>query len=238
MDTNDYLSVTDSVSLAVSKATPMVIWNNPATSASGTPLSSTQLDATADVPGSFAYTPASGTVLNQGTNTLSVIFTPTDTIDYNSVTNTVSLVVVIYDSVPIGTLRSLLITANAPTLAIVPANSNSTVYQVTGIVTTQTTLVTSAEYYIQDSTGGIQFYVNDATFRPNVGDEVHATGTIEIYQNALEFAGPDPINNPSEPYSIVSTSGEVQPLPFAPILVSPATWRPTLPWRPQISKDH
>ena len=45
------------------------------------------------MPGSFAYTPASGTVLNAGTHALSVVFTPTDTVDYSSATNTVSLVV-------------------------------------------------------------------------------------------------------------------------------------------------
>ena len=37
--------------------------------------------------------PVSGTVLNAGSNTLSVVFTPTDTVDYNSATNTVTLVV-------------------------------------------------------------------------------------------------------------------------------------------------
>jgi PKD repeat protein len=219
IDTNDYISVTNNVSLVVSQAIPAVTWAAPAPVAYGTALSSNQLDATANVPGSFAYNPPDGSVLDEGTNTLSVIFTPTDTLDYTSVTNTVNLVVVLYQSVTIGSLRNLLITSSAPTLAIVPANSNSTVYQITGTVMTATTLVSVAEYYIQDSTGGIQFYVDDPTFRPNAGDEVHATGTIEIYQNALEFAGPNPINNPAEPYSIVSTSGEVQPLPYAPILI-------------------
>ena len=51
------------------------------------------MNATANVPGSFAYNPTNGTVLNAGTNTLSVIFTPTDTVDYSSVTDSVSLVV-------------------------------------------------------------------------------------------------------------------------------------------------
>ena len=45
------------------------------------------------MPGSFAYNPTNGTVLNAGTNTLSVIFTPTDTVDYSSVTDNVNLVV-------------------------------------------------------------------------------------------------------------------------------------------------
>ena len=49
----------------------------------GTALSATQLDATASVPGTFAYSPAAGTVLGAGNGqTLSVTFTPTDTTDY------------------------------------------------------------------------------------------------------------------------------------------------------------
>ena len=51
------------------------------------------MNATDNVPGSFAYSPTNGTVLNAGTNALSVIFTPTDTVDYSSATTSVSLVV-------------------------------------------------------------------------------------------------------------------------------------------------
>jgi molybdopterin/thiamine biosynthesis adenylyltransferase len=79
--------------LTVGQATPIITWTNPAPITYGAPLSSNQLNATANVPGSFAYNPTNGTVLNAGTNTLSVIFTPTDTVDYSSATNTVSLVI-------------------------------------------------------------------------------------------------------------------------------------------------
>lgn len=79
--------------LTVAKATPVVTWTNPAGIVYGTPLSGTQLDATANVPGSFGYAPNAGKVLFVGTNTLSSLFTPTDTADYNSVSKSVSLVV-------------------------------------------------------------------------------------------------------------------------------------------------
>ena len=62
-------------------------------SSMATPLSASQLNATASVPGTFAYNPASGAVLNAGSNVLSVVFTPNDTFDYNSVTDSVSLTV-------------------------------------------------------------------------------------------------------------------------------------------------
>src|SRR5262249_5966433 len=52
-----------------------------------------QLDATANVPGTFVYSPTNGTVLNVGTNTLTVVFTPTDLVNYNTSTNTASQVV-------------------------------------------------------------------------------------------------------------------------------------------------
>jgi alpha-L-rhamnosidase len=75
-------------------ATPVITWGAPAAISYGTALSASQLDATANVPGSsFAYNPPGGTVLNAGTATLTVVFTPTDTVDYTSATQTVSLVV-------------------------------------------------------------------------------------------------------------------------------------------------
>jgi MBG domain-containing protein len=68
-------------------------WTNPAPITYGAALSSNQLNATASVPGSFAYNPTNGSVLNAGTNMLGVLFTPADTFDYNSASESVSLVV-------------------------------------------------------------------------------------------------------------------------------------------------
>ena len=65
-----------------SKSTPIITWSNPANITYGTALSSTQLDATASVPGNFVYTPPSGTVLGAGQQTLNTIFTPTDIANY------------------------------------------------------------------------------------------------------------------------------------------------------------
>ena len=50
---------------------PTITWNAPAAITYGTALSTTQLSATANVAGTFAYTPAAGTVLKAGTQTLS-----------------------------------------------------------------------------------------------------------------------------------------------------------------------
>ena len=43
------------------------------------------------VPGTFVYTPTSGTVLSAGTQTLHVDFTPTDTANYNMTSKNVTI---------------------------------------------------------------------------------------------------------------------------------------------------
>ena len=75
------------------KITPTITWVPPAPITNPTPLSATQLDATASIPGVFVYTPAAGTVLAAGTQTLSVVFTPTDTTDYTNATASVPIAV-------------------------------------------------------------------------------------------------------------------------------------------------
>jgi len=92
-DTTDYLTATSSVSLTVNKATPSITWAAPAAITYGTTLSATQLNATASVPGTFAYSPAAGTTLTAGAHQLSATFTPTDTTDYANATGTASITV-------------------------------------------------------------------------------------------------------------------------------------------------
>ena len=93
-DTADYNNATNSVSLTVNQATPVITWPTPAPLAQGATLGSAQLDATSNVPGTFSYTPPSGTVLNTaGTVQLSTTFTPTDATDYTKATAKVSLTV-------------------------------------------------------------------------------------------------------------------------------------------------
>jgi RHS repeat-associated protein len=92
-NTTDYNTATATVALTVNKAAPVITWAAPAAITYGTTLSATQLDATANVAGTFVYTPAAGTVLAAGPQTLSVTFTPTNTTDYSTATATVALTV-------------------------------------------------------------------------------------------------------------------------------------------------
>ncbi|MGA7498407.1 MAG: MBG domain-containing protein, partial [Isosphaeraceae bacterium] len=98
----DAVSVASSNVLTVNPATPTITWSNPAPITDLTPLTGTQLDATASwvvggsavtVGGTFAYTPAAGTLLAAGTQTLSTTFTPSNSTDYTTATATVQIVV-------------------------------------------------------------------------------------------------------------------------------------------------
>jgi len=90
-DTTDYQSVSGTVNITVNKATPPISWTAPASIAYGTPLSTTQLDASSTVAGTFTYSPAAGAVLAAGTQTLNTTFTPTDTTDYTNAKASVSI---------------------------------------------------------------------------------------------------------------------------------------------------
>jgi streptogramin lyase len=92
-DLTDYTTATATVTLTVSQATPTVTWATPAAITYGTPLSRRQLNANSTIPGTFTYSPAAGTVLGAGQQTLTVTFTPADTTDYTTATTTVTLAV-------------------------------------------------------------------------------------------------------------------------------------------------
>jgi uncharacterized protein (TIGR02145 family) len=93
---------------------PKINWANPADITVGTLLSATQLNAIANVAGTYIYTPPIGTSLSLGANQdLKVDFTPTDVTNYNTVSKTVKINVIIatvtdfdgnvYNTITIGT---------------------------------------------------------------------------------------------------------------------------------------
>jgi hypothetical protein len=92
-DANYAAAATGTATLVISPATPTVTWADPGDIVYGTALSDAQLNATADVPGTFVYTPAAGTVLGAGSHVLSVTFTPSNASDYRSVSATAHLTV-------------------------------------------------------------------------------------------------------------------------------------------------
>ena len=110
---------------------PVITWATPKAIIFGTPLSGTQLDATANVAGSFVYSPAAGAVLAVGQQTLQATFTPTDALDYSSATSTVKLTVlpatplvtVSANANPIFLSNAVSFTASFPTLPVMPTGT-------------------------------------------------------------------------------------------------------------------
>jgi hypothetical protein len=90
----DYTSATALANFTICKANQTITWAAPAPIVYGTALSGTQLDATVAVvgpapAGALTYSPAAGTVLSPGLQTLTV--TAASTNDYNQATSSVTL---------------------------------------------------------------------------------------------------------------------------------------------------
>lgn len=198
------------IPFSVVPVTPTIVWPKPASVVAGTKLSSTQLDATASipgesqVPGSFVYNPPAGTVLKAGTTTLNVAFTPTDTTDIKSATGSVEITVTAANATPatVTKLNSQLnpakARANVELKAIV--TSNSTKIQPSGTVAISengtklgTASLTSgvATIRIAGLTAGI--HMLKAAYS---GDSEHQPSTSEPFEQlVVSSAGvvPDPI---------------------------------------------
>lgn len=115
--------------VVVYRQAPAITWATPKPIVYGTALSGVQLDATASTAGTFAYTPAAGTVLAAGQHVLSATFTPADESTYFDATATVTLTVVsatpqvnltatpnpAFISNPVGFSASVPSAASAPT---------------------------------------------------------------------------------------------------------------------------
>jgi hypothetical protein len=80
-NSNFATSTSPAVSVTVSQTVPVITWPGGSLEY-GTPLSAAQLNATANVPGTFTYTPGLGAILSPGNDVISVTFAPTDSFDY------------------------------------------------------------------------------------------------------------------------------------------------------------
>jgi len=142
-----YATVAKSVTIRVSKAIPTITWNDPTAISYYTPLTATQLNASANIGGTFIYSPGLGHMFNAGTHSITATFTPTDTTNYNFATRQVQLTVnkitvtsnhiywsnpasivfgVALSSTQLNALARISTTdATSPTI---PSNSNSYIY--------------------------------------------------------------------------------------------------------------
>jgi len=139
---------------------PPVSWPSLANIVYGTALGAAQLDASCSVPGSFSYNPPAGTVLNAGSQVLSVTFNPADTSSYVPVTVS-------------GTLTIL----PAATLALVTSSANPSL---TGAAVTFTAALSAVPPGAGVPTGTVQFIIDGAI----AGAPAPLTGAAASYTTA------------------------------------------------------
>lgn len=107
LDNPNYQAAPAGGTLTILPAVPVIEWASPAAITAGTPLSSTQLNATASgvggisLTGTFVYLPAEGTVLAAGTNQpISVEFIPSSG-NYTHAIKTVTITVTAVEVPPV-----------------------------------------------------------------------------------------------------------------------------------------
>jgi hypothetical protein len=118
------------------QTTPVIHWPTPASIYYGTPLSTTQLNASAllndtTVAGTYTYSPTASEVLTPGSQALYVVFTPSDTVHYTSangsnsihVLYTSSSVNLTTSSNPVFVSNAITFTVTVKTLGVTPTGS-------------------------------------------------------------------------------------------------------------------
>jgi hypothetical protein len=89
----DYTIGSALTNFSITQGVPQITWVPQGTLTFGTPIGSAQLDATANVLGTFTYSPAPGAMLPAGSQVLSVTFQPIDTTDYRAASDSVTIAV-------------------------------------------------------------------------------------------------------------------------------------------------
>jgi len=97
----------------VNPANPAISWPTPSAIPYFTPISATQLNATANAAGTFTYTPEAGTVLPLGPQTLSVSFSPANPTNYTSATASVGIMV---NPAPVASLSTTSVAFGSTTM--------------------------------------------------------------------------------------------------------------------------
>jgi hypothetical protein len=91
----NFTGATGEGTIVITRATPIITWSNPEPIVYGTLLSGVQLNATANVAGSFVYTPPAGTRLEAGAGQmLTTDFHPADPQNFETVIGTTRLTTV------------------------------------------------------------------------------------------------------------------------------------------------
>jgi hypothetical protein len=164
----------------VAPVTPTITWNPPATMPFGTKLSATQLNATANVPGTFAYTPPAGTILQPGPQTLSVTFTPNDSTNWTTA----------------GASRMITVTSTQPCLtttlngSLTIASGTAYCIKTGGVVTKNVTIQSGGSLYMSGGSVNGSFTSTGASALTLCGATFGGTVTISGSTGPLMLGGP------------------------------------------------
>jgi hypothetical protein len=172
--------------LIVQRLTPQITWPAPANITYGAALGANQLNASADVAGTFTYDPPAGTVLDAGTQTLSATFHPTDATDYNDATTFASLTV--QKAQP-----AMTITGGAFTYDGQPHAASATASDYLGQPLSPVTITYDASSNPPVNAGSYSAVASYAGDANHLSRSVSATITINKATPAVAWAAPAPI---------------------------------------------
>lgn len=185
---DNYLAASTSATLTITKVSPVLSWSTPAAIVYGTALDAAQLNATANVPGTFAYAPSAGTILGAGTGQiLQATFTPTDTSNYSNASISTSIDVN-------KATASVTVTGGTHTYDGQPHSASGSVTGVGGVTLSSPTFTYNGSSAVPVNAGSYEVvasFAGDANYQA-----ASATATIVIGQAA-------PTLSWSEPASIV-----------------------------------
>jgi hypothetical protein len=195
---------------------PPITWATPNPIVYGVALSGTQLDATSTIAGSFSYSPAAGTVLNVGPNTLTATFTPTDTTDYT--TSTASVVLTVEPVTP-----GISLTSNANPVFMANAVTFTATIGSFGLAPTGTVAFYDGTTQIGTGTvtGGVASFTTTA-----LSNAVHSITAVYSGDSSYGPASGGPLSENVEDFTIVPSNGGSVTVPASalasfPLVITP-----------------
>lgn len=133
-DNYNAAATTQTTTATKAPSSPTISWTTPAAITYGTPLSSTQLDASSTLAGNFTYMPGAGKIEPVGTFTLNTTFRPTN-MNYATGTASTTLEVLQASTTTAITSSSSTVRMNTSGVAYATLDFNVTSYKPTGKVT-------------------------------------------------------------------------------------------------------
>ena len=184
---------------------PVLTWVNPSEIIYGTALTRFQLNAVANVPGIYEYSPSEGAVLNVGNGqSIQVTFTPDDTVEYNVITGRVAIDV--SKSTPVVSWFNSLGIDEGTSLGVSQLNASSNISGTFNYTPTSGTVlrVRAGELYSVYDLKVVFVASASSNFNP-----VEKTVQITVLPLAADDAKPSILINPESFTLISGNSGQL-----------------------------